>query len=65
MKLEEHIFIEKGNNALLSDWGHKRLTLKYKYESEFNNEVKSYKLNKKELDTYLKTGELPKRVVGK
>lgn len=61
MKLKND-FIKRRHNPLLSDWGHGELTLKYKYESEFNNEVKSYKLNKKELDHYLKTGVLPERI---
>ena len=62
MKLKEHIFIENGNNALLSDWGHKKLTLKYKYESEINNDVKTYNMSKEELEQYLINGVLPERI---
>lgn len=61
MKLSED-FIKRGHNPLLSDWGHGLQTLKYKHNNENVSEIKTYKLNKKELDKYLKTGELPKRI---
>lgn len=35
---------------------------KYDYKDENSNEVKNYKLNKRELDHYLKTGVLPERI---
>ena len=51
--LKENCFIERGNNPLLSDWGHGPTRLKYKYESELNNEIKTYKMSKEELEEYL------------
>ncbi|WP_286149551.1 hypothetical protein [Romboutsia ilealis] len=60
MKLKEN-FIKQNSNTLLSDWGHD-ISLKHEYKSENSSKVKSYKLNKKELDQYLKTGVLPKMV---
>lgn len=64
MKLKEG-FVIQGMNPLLSDWGHGRRELKHKYVKEGCSEVKTYKLNKNELEKYLKNGSLPKRVVGK
>ena len=61
MKIKED-FIKRGYNPLLSDWGHGLQTLKYEYTRENSSEVKTYKLNKREFDQYLKTGELPKRI---
>lgn len=60
MKLKND-FIKRGHNPLLSDWGHD-ISLKYDYKDENSNEVKNYKLNKRELDHYLKTGVLPERI---
>lgn len=60
MKLKND-FIKQGSNQLLSDWGHD-ISLKYDYKDENSNEVKNYKLNKRELDHYLKTGVLPERI---
>jgi hypothetical protein len=60
MKLKENL-IKQSSNPLLSDWGHD-MSLKYEYKSENSNEVKNYKLNKRELDHYLKTGVLPERI---
>lgn len=64
MKLKED-FIKRGHNPLLSDWGHGLQTLKYEHKNENSSEVKTYKLNKRELDQNLKTGVLPKRIIGK
>ena len=58
MKLEEN-FIESGTNVLLSDWGHKGLTLKHKYNSEYTGSLKTYKLTKEQLEEYLRTGIMP------
>ena len=60
MKLKDD-FIKQGSNQLLSDWRHD-ISLKYDYKDENSNEVKNYKLNKRELDHYLKTGVLPERI---
>ena len=49
MKLKEDI-IKRGHNPLLSDWGHGLQTLKYEHKNENSSEVKTYKLNKRELD---------------
>lgn len=58
MKIKEN-FIEEECSVLLSDWGNKKLTLKYKYDSEFDNSIKSYKLTQEQLKEYLKTGVMP------
>ena len=40
--------------ALRSYWSNQTFKLKYKYEPEYNNEVKVYKLSKEEMEEYLK-----------
>ncbi|WP_164489022.1 hypothetical protein [Romboutsia sp. Marseille-P6047] len=52
MKLTENFITQ--DNPNLSNWGHARTTLKGTYKSEYCNEVKKYKLSKKELEVYLK-----------
>lgn len=52
MKLTENFIIR--DNPKLSSWGHERSKLKGKYKCEHENEVKTYKLTKKELEVYLK-----------
>lgn len=52
MKLTEPFKYNKPNS--LTDWGHGDIKLKHKHKSDFNSEVKEYKLSKKELEIYLK-----------
>lgn len=62
MKLTENFITQ--DNPNLSNWGHARTTLKGTYKSEYCNEVKIYKLSKKELEVYLKDidrKEIPRR----
>lgn len=52
MNVTNEVTIQK-SNPLLSDWGHD-MSLKYKYKNEHASEVKTYKMNKKQLEEYLK-----------
>ncbi len=51
MKLTEDFIVLV--NLKLGCWNNEAKVLKYKYESEYNNEVKSYKLSKSQLEKYL------------
>ena len=53
MKFNEGV-VKVASNPLLSDWGHESHKLKYEYKNEYSGEVKKYKMNKDELEEYLK-----------
>lgn len=52
MKLTEN-FISQDSEKKVYTWG-ESYKLKYKYESEHNNEVKTYKLTPEQMKEYLK-----------
>ena len=62
MKLREN-YIRQDSVAKVWDWGQYKDELKYEDKNEHANEVKTYKMSKEELEQYLKTGELPKRIL--
>lgn len=49
------------NGINLGRWSKENTNLKYEYNNEYNNEVTSYKLPKKQLEKYLK--DIDKREV--
>ena len=61
MKLTEN-YIRQNSIPKLWDWGQYKDGLKYEYKNEHTSEVKTYKMSKKQLEEYLKTGVLPKHI---
>ncbi|WP_122640485.1 hypothetical protein [Romboutsia sp. Marseille-P6047] len=51
MKLTEDFIVPV--NLKLGCWDNEAKSLKHKYKSEYDNEVKIYKLSKKQLEKYL------------
>ena len=51
MKLTEDFIVPV--NLKLGCWNNEVKVLKYKYKGEYDNDVKSYKLSKKQLEKYL------------
>ena len=52
MKLKEN-FIRQDATQKVWDWKQYKEYLKYEYKNEYAGEVKTYKLNKEELEEYL------------
>lgn len=53
MKLREN-FVKKDSPSKVYDWGDQQIQLKGDYKNEVSSEVKTYKLNKNELEEYIK-----------